>query len=344
MRPLSATEALTPAWNHTRNLFATRPWKTVLKIGLIALLANLGSGLNTNYRSGQFKHLPGISPAIIGALVGFAVIIVIVSLVLAVVFFYLSSRFQFVFFEVVLRSDTTVAPAWRRYGPATWRWMGLKLLLGFIALVVLLPVLVPFGITIFHLVKAGNFHPHFWPMLKLFFGLILGFLAIGLVIWAASRLLHDFGLPSMALEATPVSETARRVLRLLGSEPGAVFLYLLIYFFTAIAFAMACFIIYAVVIIIAMIPLGLVGVALWFGLHHAGTLGYIFLGLGFGLLALIFLAVMLITMLILLAYQRTFLQAYALYFLAGRYPLLATYLEPPPPAPAVAALPTFVIP
>jgi len=344
MRPLSATEALTPAWNHTRNLFAARPWKTVLKIGLVALLANLGSGLNTNYRPGQFSRLPGISPAIIGALVGFAVIIVIVSLILAVVFFYLSSRFQFVFFEVVLRSDTTVAPAWRRYGPATWRWMGLKLLLGLAALLLLLPVLVPFGIAVFHLVKAGNFHPHFWPLIKLFLGLILGFLAIGLVIWAASRLLHDFGLPSMALEATPVSETVRRVFRLIGTEPGAIFLYVLIYFLAAIVFAIVCLVIYFVVILVAMIPLGAVGVALWFGLHHAGTGGYIFMGLGFGVLALIFLAVILITMLILVAYQRTFLQAYALYFLAGRYPLLATYLEPPLPPPAPVAPPAFVIP
>jgi len=340
MRPLSATEALTPAWNHTRNLFAARPWKTVLKIGLVALLANLGSGFNANYRGGSMKNLPGVSPAIIGALVGFAVIIVIVSLVLAVVFFYLSSRFQFVFFEIVLRSDTTVAPAWRRYGPATWRWMGLKLLFILAALILLLPVLVPLGLAIFHLVKAGNFHPHFWPMLKLFLGLILGFLAIGLVIWAASRLLHDFGLPSMALEATPLSETVRRVFQLVGTEPGAVFLYLLIYILVALACGVLCLLIYLVVIVIALIPLGLVGAALWFGLHHAGTAGYIFMGLGFGILALIFLAVVLITMLIMVAYQRTFLQAYALYFLAGRYPLLATYLEPTPPPPAA---PAFVI-
>jgi hypothetical protein len=343
MRPLSATEALTPAWNHTRNLFAARPWKTVLKIGLVALLANLGSGLNGNYRTGRYSHLPGVSPAIIGALVGFALVIALVSLVLAFVFFYLSSRFQFVFFEIVLRSDTTVAPAWRRYGPATWRWMGLKLLFILAALVLLLPVLVPLGLAIFHLVKAGNFHPHFWPLLKMFLGLLLGFLAIGLVIWAASRLLHDFGLPSMALEATPLSETVRRVFQLIGTEPGAVFLYLLIYFLAAIVFAIACLVIYLVVIVVAMIPLGAVGVALWFGLHHAGTVGYIFMGLGFGILALLFLAVILITMLILVAYQRTFLQAYALYFLAGRYPLLATYLEPPPP-PTPMATPVFATP
>jgi hypothetical protein len=342
MRPLSATEALTPAWNHTRNLFAPRPWKTVLKIGLVALMANLGSGFNGNYRGGSMKNLPGVSPAVIGALVGFAVIIVIISLVLAFVFFYLSSRFQFVFFEVVLRSDTTVAPVWRRYGPATWRWMGLKLLFGLAALVLLLPVLVPFCLAIFHLVKAGNFHPHFWTMLKLFLGLLLGFLAIALVIWAASRLLHDFGLPSMALEATPVSETVRRVFRLIGTEPGAVLLYLLLYILVAIIVAIAALVLYAVVILIAMIPLCAVGAALWFGLHHAGTVGYIFMGLGFGVLALVLVAVILLTMLILVAYQRTFFQAYALYFLAGRYLLLATYLEPPPPAPP--APPAFVIP
>ena len=333
MRPLSATEAISPAWQHTRNLFALRSWRTVLKIGLVAFCANLGSGFNGNFRNSHMHNLPGMTPEFAGTMVLVVIVMALFSLALSALFFYLASRFQFVMFEIVLRSDTKVAPIWNRYGAATWRWIGLKLLFLLCALVLLLPILIPLGITIFHLVKDPDFHPHFWPILKMFLGFILAFLAFGLVISAAYRLLYDFGLPSMALEGTPLSETVRRVFRLIAAEPGPVFLYLLIYFLLGIVIAIAYLIALALTIVIALIPLGALGAGLWFGLHNAGVLGYVIIGVGAAILGVILLAVIIVAILIMLAYIVTFKQAFALYFLGGRYPLLGSYLEPQPPTP-----------
>jgi hypothetical protein len=343
MRALSATEAVSPAWRHTRNLFAARRWSTVLKVGLIAVGANLaGSGLNFNYRPGSFRHLPGMTPALLSALTGMVIGIALFSLVVGAVLFYLGSRIQFVFFEVVLRSDPAFLAPWRRYGQATWRWIGLKLLFLLFALLLLLPVLIPLGIAVYHMVKGGDFHPHFWPLLKLLLGFVLGLLAISLVTSAVYRLLYDFGLPSMALEGTPVSETLARVRRLVAAEPGPVLLYLVLYFLLSLGLGIGYMIAMVFVVLLSLIPLGGLGAAMWFGLRHSGILGSVFLGLGSGVLVLALVAVILAAILVFSAYIFTFRQAYALYFLGGRYPLLGSYLEPPPPPPL--APPAFVIP
>jgi hypothetical protein len=352
MRPLSATEAISPAWNHTRRLFAPQSWKTVLKVGLVAFFAQF-SGCNGNFSGNKMQHLPGMSPQLGAALLAIGLVVGFFALVFAFAFFYLNSRLQFVVFEIVLRSDTTIAPMWRRYGPATWRWMGLKLLFFFLALLCMVPILLPFVlhlIHIFHQNSSGG-SAAFWPIVRQMLGLIVaGFVGL-FVILAAYRLLYDFGLPSMALEGTPIGETASRVLLLLRAEPGAVVLYALMHFVLSLGLGFANAIILVLCMLVALVPLGGLGAGLWFGLRHSGIAGYVVMGCGLGILGLIFAAVMVCVLLTLVAWVSCFFQAYALYFLGGRYPLLGSYLEPeivqpvfveptppaiyPPPAPAL---------
>ena len=135
MLPLSAIDAIGPAWSHTRRLlWDKRDWRLLLKIGAVAVFAQLGGA---NFNSGSFPnslgngtHTPSGIPhtAFIAAMVGVIVVVAIFALLFSLALFYLGSRLQFVLFEIVLRSDTTVAPIWRRYGAATWRWIGLKIL------------------------------------------------------------------------------------------------------------------------------------------------------------------------------------------------------------------------
>jgi hypothetical protein len=340
MRPLSATEAISPAWNHTRNLFTPRSWKTVLEIGLIAFFAQF-SGCNGNFSGNKMQHLPGMSPQLGAALLAIGLVVGFFALVFAFAFFYLNSRLQFVVFEIVLRSDTTIAPMWRRYGPATWRWMGLKLLFFFLALLCLLPILLPFVLHLIHIFKdnADGGAAAFWPVLKQMLGLIfVGFVAMFFIL-AAYRVLYDFGLPSMALEGTSIGETASRVLRLLRAEPGAVALYALMHFVLSLGMSIANGIILVLCLLVALIPLGGLGAGLWFGLRHSGIVGYVFMGCGLGVLGLIFVALMACVVLTLIAWVTCFMQAYALYFLGGRYPLLGSYLEPEPPPPVFVDTP-----
>jgi hypothetical protein len=332
MRQLSATEAIAPAWNHTRDFLITpRRWPTLLKIGVVALFAQV-SGCNGNFYT-RGSHMPGMPPQMAGAFLAFAVIAGLFGLVLALFFFYLNSRLQFVLFEIVLRRDTVVAPIWRRYGRATWHWMGLKLLFLLAAFICLAPFLIPIVLHFIHLFPHGSkaVHPDFWLLFKQILGFFAAILVVCMFLWAAYRLLYDFGMPSMALEGTPLEETVRRVVRLLRAEPSQVLLYLVMYFLLSMAWGIANMIIMGLVAVVALIPLGGAGFGLWFGLRHAGTAGYIVMGLGWGVLGLIFVTIMFLVILALVACIYSFLQAYALYFLGGRYPLLGEYLEPTPP-------------
>jgi hypothetical protein len=332
MRQLSAIEAISPAWHHTRGLFASRKWSTLLKIGFIAAVAN-ASSFNFNTRGFGKSHLPGITPPMATMLVLVAVLTAIVGLVIALVIFYLASRLQFVVFEIVLRRDTIIAPMWRRYGRATWYWMALKLLFFLLACLCVVPFLLPSILHFIHnLPSLATPDPHhLWPFFKTIFSLLIPILIAAFVVSLFYRLLYDFGLPSMALEGTSLGETVARVFRLIRSDPGQVVLYLLLYILLGLAGGLAYFLLLAIAMLIAAIPLGGLGVGLWFGLHHAGIAGHIVMGLGFAVIAFAAFAILVLVILTLVAYLYCFLQAYALYFLGGRYPLLGEYLEPTPP-------------
>ena len=341
MQRLNAIDAIAPAWHHTRQLLFTRfNWRLLLKIGAIACFARMG-GCNGNIGNpGKFPHAG--SPALSAAFFAFAIFAGIFVLLIALAFFYLSSRLSFVLFDVVLRRDTLIAPIWRRYGPATWRWMGLQLLFYLAAILCLAPILIP---VILHFVHAlshtGDAAP---PQLASFFVTFFAFLGatflVILVIAVAYSLLLDFGLPSMALEATPLAETVRRVLRLTLAEPGQVALYILMRFVLSLAGGIACYIPIGLGMLIALIPLGGAGAALWIALRHASLPGHIVMIAGWAILGLIFLALLFLAAMMLFGSVFTFLQAYALFFLGGRYPLLGDILVPNPlPAPIYPAPP-----
>jgi hypothetical protein len=343
MRPLSAVDAIAPAWNHTRRLLiAPRSWRLLLKIGAVAFFANMGGGSFSSPYPGR-DHLPGLSPAIAASIFALALIIGSIGLLIALALFYLGSRLQFVLFEIVLRRDTTVAPIWRRYGRATWYWMGLKLAFFVIALLCIAPLLIPIVLHLIHSFGAGtNVEQQAFAS---FFLAILGFglaiFAILIVIGAGYTLLHDFGLPFMALEGTPLTETVRRVFSLVRAEPGQMLLYLvmrvLLTFAGALIFEVALFF----GLLIALIPLGGLGVVLWAALHHAGTGGHVLMIAGWVVLGIILFALLIMAVVVTFGYLHTFLEAYALYFLGGRYPLVGQYLEPllPPPMYAYPGVP-----
>jgi hypothetical protein len=343
MRPLSAVDAIAPAWNHTRRLLiAPRSWRLLLKIGAVAFFANMGGGSFSSPYPGR-DHLPGLSPAIAASIFALALVIGSIGLLIALALFYLGSRLQFVLFEIVLRRDTTVAPIWRRYGRATWYWMGLKLAFFVIALLCIAPLLIPIVLHLIHSFGSGtNVEQQAFAG---FFLAILGFglaiFAVLIVIGAGYTLLHDFGLPFMALEGTPLTETVRRVFSLVRAEPGQMLLYLvmrvLLTFAGALIFEVALFF----GLLIALIPLGGLGVVLWAALHHGGTGGHVLMIASWVVLSIILFVLLIMAVVVTFGYLHTFLEAYALYFLGGRYPLVGQYLEPllPPPMYAYPGVP-----
>lgn len=337
MPPLSATDAISPAWQHTRRLLlGPRDPRLFFKIAAVAFFAEMLGGTFSLSRSFNATHGggggTGASPALTATILGIILIAAVVGLVLGIVFFYLSSRLQFTIFHIVLRSETTVAPIWRRYGAATWRWMGLKILLFLCAFACLAPILVP-GVLYFISAigrQSNGDHSHIVGFILTGIFFVVLFILFALALAVATVLLRDFGLPSMALEGTPLRETVRRVVALTRAETGQVALYVLLRFCLAVAGGFISELILVILAIVVGAPLGGLGFGLWASLHTAGIAAHAGMIGGWVILALALLTALAICAISLFGYLFTFLQAYAIFFLGGRYPLMGQLLTEPP--------------
>lgn len=332
MRPLSAIDAISPAWNHTSTLLLKpRSWRLLLKIGAVAIFAGLGGGgFNTGIPPNHhISHLPSMQPLFTAAMVfGFLALGLLFS-VIGLVLLYIGSRLQFVLFEVLLTRRTLVAPIWARYGSVTWRWVGLKILFAVMALLCMSPILVP---AIIYLVKnivaaSNGSQPNplvFVPAMA------LSVAAIALTVLVISAIwiwLSDFGLPSIALEDTSIGETVRRVIALVRAEIGQSVLYLLMRLVLSVACTFVAEIGLAMAAFVALIPAGAVAGMLWLLLHSAGITGKVVMISGWVLLAIAFVVLFICAAIMALGYVHSFVKSYSLYFLGGRYPRLGEYLD-----------------
>ncbi len=340
MTPLSATDAISPAWDHTQRLLLThRNWRTVLKIGTVAVFAEI-SGCNTGFNN--MRHTPAAHSGAMAAMMAFALIIGLVALVIGLIVFYVSSRFQFVLFDLVLRSDTTVAPSWRRFGSVTWRWIGLKLLFLLAAIICAAPLVVPVILSFIRAARASGTEGELANPVAFVFsmlGFIVALFFVALIVAFFYIMLRDFGLPSMALEDASIGVTVSRVIRFVRDEPGQVILYAILLLLMRIAGAIVAYFVLAILALIAFIPLGGGGLIFWLALRHDGIGAHVVMIVGWVVLGLILAAVTIVAGIMLFGYLFTFFQAYALYFLGGRYPMLGAWLERPPASPDNVAQP-----
>jgi len=343
MRPLSASEAIGPALERTRDLLF-RPFRlrTFFKIAAVAFFAEMGGGLNSNVTRGTGGNSPHLPPAMLAFLVAFAVIIGLVSLVIGLVLLYIGSRLQLVLVELVATRQTYIGPMWRRVGPTTWRWIGLKVLFFLGVLALSLPFTIPLIFYFVHHIhdfSSGNFFSGLRiAQIILFVGVaILVLLAIGVVY----TLVRDLALPSLALEEVTLSESLRRLRALINAEPGQVALYILLRVLLGIVFAVCAEIAAAIVLLLSLIPPAIIGLVLWLALHNAGTGGTVAL-IGLAVIgALAYLCWAICVFVSFIGTLLTFNQAYALYVLGGRYPLLGDLLDRSAPPPEYAYTPGF---
>jgi hypothetical protein len=327
----------------TRDLMG-RPFRlrTFLKIAAVAFFAEMGGGLNLHVpgRSNGMHELP---PAFLAFVVAFAVLLGLVSLIIGLILFYIGSRLQLVLLEMVATRFTFVGPLWSKYGSRTWRWIGLRLLLILFMLLLLLPFIITAVVYFFHhahgagaLGVAGFFSGLHIAQILLFIAAVL---IVLLVLSAIYMLVRDLALPFLALEDLTISQSLGRLRALIAAEPGQVILYIVLRFVLGLVFGIVAEIAVVLVLLVSLIPPGIVGVILWFFLHHAGTAGTILLIACAIFGGLVFLCWAVCVVLAFMGTLLTFFQAYALYFLGGRYPLLGDLLDrsTPPPAYAYAA-------
>jgi hypothetical protein len=329
MRPLSASECITPAFERTKSLlFRPFQWRHFFKLTAVAFFAEVGAGTSSIVSNGQPGKIPGVTPAIHSLILAVLFALFLFTLVLSLVMFYVGSRLQLVLLEVVATRQTTIAPIWRRCSRLTWRWIGLKLLFFLLFGLILLAVLAPVTISMFRHMPSGG-EPPFAALLShivLFIGAIfLCFLVVG----SAYLLLRDLALPFLALEDLPISGVLSRLRAIVGAAPGEVALYVLLRFLLGLVAAIGAEILIFFILLVSLIPFTMLGGVLWLTLHHAGTIGTAALiasAIVGGLVLLVWMACVCIG---LIGVVFVFTQSYALYFLGGRYPILGNILEPP---------------
>ena len=334
MRILSASEAIGPAWERTKAIFFEPfRWGRSWKLAAVAYVAQMGALFLPTPMQMMFgaRHM-GVPRPAVAALLALVGVLLTAIMFLA---FYLGSRMQFVLFEVVATRSGTISPLWAKYGNRVWRWIGLKLLLSIVATGVLwLVVLGPFRRLMEHMPQRG--HAPGPGFLALLFALISAIFVGVFALMLLSSLLTDFALPFIALENASISEALGGFGQVVKADPGELFLYMLLKIALAIAFCIGGYIAMFLAEIATFIPCAIVGGIAWLVLRNFGLPGKVLLGVGAFLLFLLIIAWIFYLAIAALGYVLAFFQAYALYFLGGRYPLLGNLLEPPPAAPVTA--------
>jgi len=333
MRPLSASESFAPAFERTKAVLF-RPFQPgrSWKLAATAYLAFSGSlFLPTPLISFFLRPYAGHAQKL-PAQIGFMVLSLIFTAFLFL-FFYLGLRLQFARFDIVLRKERWIAPLWRRYAALTPRWLGLKLLISAVAILLFgIPLVAALrtAVTRLHVIPGHPLPLH--ALGGLFLGEFLFSFGILVLIFCVS-LIEDFILPSLALEGTSLKEAFRRFGALLADEPGPLALYILWKALLLVGIGLCAELSLVLLSAIALIPFGLLGTIAWFTLHNFGLVGQTCFMAAVVVLALFFMAFFVYLSIGIFGSITLFFQSYALYFLGGRYPLLGSLLEPTPPPP-----------
>jgi hypothetical protein len=343
MRPLSASDCITPAIERTKSLlFRPFRWQTFLKLTTVAFFAEIGGGTLSFGSNHQPGKIPGASPATYGLILAVLFALLLLAVVFGLIMLYVGSRLQLVILEVVATRQTIIAPIWHKYSRLTWRWIGLKLLFFLICGLIFLAVLAPVVISMFRTMPPGD-HPS--PLVPLFSHIVLfigAILLVILVVGSAYLLLRDLALPFLALENLSISDALSRLRAVVAAAPGEIALYVLLRFVLSLVAAIGAEILISFILLVSLIPFAIVGGVLWLALHHAGAVGTAALIASAIVGGLVLLAWMACVCIGLVGTVFVFTQSYALYFLGGRYPLLGNILEPlraayPPPPPPLTA-------
>jgi hypothetical protein len=346
MRLLSATEALSPSIDRTKAILFQpfrkgRTWK----LSATAYLAR-ASTIFLPFPLFYLFFLPAAHRTGGVALAAALAIGLLLVTAIGVWIFHLCTRLSFAFFDIVLFRGEFVAPAWRKYGPQSRKWTGFKVLLGTVVTAVFAVPIATYFVRMFSVlssIKPGQPpSPEF--MATIFAAYFFFYFGFG-IFYFVSSLLGDFILPSLALENTTLTEAFRRFFELIRREPGQVALYALIKFFLGIALYMGAFIAFEIIVILVTLILALFFGVIGFLLHLIGVPTAILYALAIFIGFLWYLFIGFYGAILVLGGVLTFFEAYNLYFLGGRYPLLGDLLEPPisatEPPPAFQPPPIF---
>ena len=339
MQPLNAFDSIAPAFTRThQTLFQPfrlgRSWKLAASqaLGFLGAMFIPFPLFVVFFPSSLFHGMPAVRTFLFGA----ASIYTLVYLLIL----YFCARMELVAFEMLVTRAKVVAPMWRRYSARIWPWFGFKVLIGTVYAGILAAILFP---SLRHLIQnfvntfqtlqppiGGKPDPEAMqalvaPIMQQMANLQMLSSLILFLLKIPSTLLNDFVLPFFVLEDISLTAALVRGFDVFRADPLQVLLYLVLKpILFVIGYIMQC-----VAMFVAIIPLLIVFViaAVIVGVtaHTSGSgmaialafLGYIML-----------FVYMLWISIALIGYFSALLEAYGIYFLGSRYPLLGNMLEP----------------
>jgi hypothetical protein len=263
-----ALENLDEALEKTKDLMLPFDLMTWTKIAIIALLAggvslpNLPS-VPANPGQGDDVYTPdpdfeGSTPDVasqlgnLGGMTGLAtagtidaltVGILILALVFIGFFMYITSVFQFIYYQTILDGKPRIIKNFGKHAYRGLRYFGFKI--GFL-LLVLLSLAIPFGAFAVNTALG-------------FLVLILVWLPILLVVSLFMGLVHDLALLRMMEAEEGLIQAWRSVWPDIKAEWRQVLVYMVVKFFVGIGIGIATFMIFIGVLIFLLIPFGIAG-------------------------------------------------------------------------------------
>jgi len=345
--PISATDAVTPAFQHTKEQLL-RPFRAGqwAKLALVGFLAgelssggcNGGSGFHLPpHTRGGHLPLPNVNPVLLAALIA---LLIVVAVVFWMLFLYVNSVMRFILFDSVIARRCEIRRSWGR-----WHWVGLRYfvwqLLFLFAMFVALTVLVAIPAALAFAAGWLEYpHQHMIPLVlggMLLFCVVMSSVLLTLVVHVLTK---DFVVPLMALENISAWEGWRRLLPMMRSEKGSYAGYLGMKIVMSLTAAMVVGIITVVVILILLIPVGGFGVIAVLAGKTAGLTWNLYTITLAVVVGCIVLAVLLYAVSFISVPAIVFFPAYSIYFFASRYPALDALLHLPGVAvPQVPPLP-----
>jgi hypothetical protein len=352
----SAIDVIGPAFEHTKQQllkpFNLGQWGRIALLAMATGEMSSGGGCNSFHFPSTFPThraqsnfvgpadlLKGIDPALVGTLL---MVAMFGGIVLLVVWVYVSSISRFVLYDTVVRRHCDMAPAWDRWHSQGMRFFWWQLVLMVFSLGLTALLLFPLIVPLIQVIKSqGNVSPSFFLAFIPFLGLFFVFWLCMMLIVVLTK---DFVVPVMAVDGVGVIEGWRRLIAMMGADPGNYAGYIGMKIVLAIGAGIVFSIVTGIVVVILMIPGAIIGVAVALFAKSAGfawnamtiTIAVVVGILLFG--ALLYLVAFLCVPVAI------FFPAYALYFLADRYPGLYAQLYGAPVTPTPAWTPAFPTP
>lgn len=360
--PLSAPDAINPAFQHTRRQllrpFRFAQWVRLAFVGLLAGEMGSMGGCHGNFNwpsphrqapTHVYTFLPSQVVQHPGEYIGLIVLFFVILLVLVVLFTYIASRMRFVLFDSIVARECHIRRGWaerKANGLQLFRWEILLMVasLGTFLIVVGIPLLCAW--------RLGWFaHPRqHLPAIFLSGGIVLLlYLAAMVFLGVIQVMTKDFVVPRMALEGVDAVEGWRRLWSQLKGEKGGYAGYIGMKIVLAIGAAILFGILTVIAFLLLLIPIGGIAAAVIFGGAAAGWTWNAYTIAAAVVYGCIAMVILVFAGALISVPTVVFFPAYAIYFYAERFPPLATVLAAqdtpivatpprgfPPPPPAAA--------